>query len=92
MPLLKNFSPKGRSDSDQPESNIPDHIHGTPCKSGAESGENQLVTLLDLRFVFINAEGNRSSRSVAVMLDITSTFELSIPARDATASMMRRLA
>lgn len=37
---------------------IPDEIHGAPCESGSECGEQQAVAFLQLGLVFVKAQGN----------------------------------
>ena len=48
----------------------PDEIHCTPSESGAESGENHLVALLELVLVFVEADGYAGGAGVAIVLNV----------------------
>ena len=48
----------------------PDKIHGAPGETRSERGHHYLVALLEFPFVFVETQGYRRGRCVAVVLDV----------------------
>ena len=53
---------------------VPDKVHGTPCESCAESGENQLVAFVEEVLFLVEAHGNGGGRCVAAVFDVDEHF------------------
>ena len=59
-----------RTDEKETLSDVPDHIESTPCETGSEGCENELVALLETILVLVETQGDGGCRGVAVLLDV----------------------